>query len=186
MVKVVALGDSITYGFPYTPNFSWVNLVNQELGVPMINRGANGDSTAGMLSRFNRDVINNLPSHVIIMGGTNDACARVEAAKVYENIRHMTEMALEHCITPIIGIPIPCNYSKDEYFLGLYREEIREYASFNTINVIDFYAAFIESKARLVDLKLYSDIFHPNHAGYRVMADIALTVLKSCLQLSGR
>lgn len=178
MVKIVALGDSITYGFPYSPNSSWVNLVSQELDISMINKGINGDSTAGMLERFTRHVINNSPTHVIIMGGTNDACARVAEERVYKNICHMAELALEHSITPIFGIPIPCNCSNDERYLGLYREAMREYAVSNRINVLDFYLKFINSKGRVVDLKLYSDAFHPNEAGYRVMANTASTVLK--------
>lgn len=186
LVKIVALGDSITYGFPYSPNLSWVNLVSQELAVPVINKGINGDSTAGMLERFIRDVINNSPSHVIIMGGTNDACARVPEEKVYGHFCDMVELAFAHCIIPIIGIPIPCNYSNDEYFLGLYREEMREYAISNKLNMIDFYSEFVESKGRSVNGKLYSDALHPNEEGYRVMTNTALRVLKSCLRLNSK
>ncbi|MDF2874147.1 MAG: GDSL-like Lipase/Acylhydrolase family protein [Sporomusa sp.] len=178
MGTIVALGDSITYGFPYTPELSWVRLTGAELGITMLNKGVNGDSTAGMLARFNRDVIAYAPSHVIIMGGTNDACARVAAETVETQVRKMVELALQYQITPIIGLPVPCNYPPDEAYLDLYRQDMRDYAIAGKLTVIDFYAAF---KAAKDSLTLYADVLHPNEAGYRVMAAVASPVIKNIL-----
>ncbi|HWR42438.1 SGNH/GDSL hydrolase family protein [Sporomusa sp.] len=183
-MKIVAIGDSITYGFPYTPNLAWGNLASKELGISIINKGVNGDTSAGMLERFISDVISCSPSHVIIMGGTNDACAGVEAEEVYDHIRHMVELALQYGVTPIIGIPIPCNYSKDESILSLYRADMREYAMDNNIGMIDFYTAFMESESRQARTKLYADVLHPNEEGYRVMANVASTILTKLLTTS--
>ncbi|SMC74933.1 GDSL-type esterase/lipase family protein [Sporomusa malonica] len=177
-MKVVAIGDSITYGFPYTPDSAWGNLVNKELGIPIINKGVNGDTSAGMLARFSNDVVRCSPSHVIIMGGTNDACAGVAAEEVYDNISRMVDLAVQNGIIPIIGIPIPCNYSKDERILGLYRADMREYGMANNICMIDFYSAFMEAGGRQTKLELYADVLHPNEEGYRVMAKVALNLLK--------
>lgn len=178
MARIIALGDSITYGFPYTPASSWAGLAGAELGLAIVNKGLNGDSTAGMLARFTRDVIALAPSHVIILGGTNDACARVAAETVAAQVRQMAELALQQQITPLIGLPVPCNYPPDEAYLDLYRRDMRDYAADGGLAVIDFYAAFQAVADRRA---LYADGLHPNAAGYRVMAAAAVPVIKSIL-----
>ncbi|QDR81768.1 GDSL-type esterase/lipase family protein [Sporomusa termitida] len=178
MNTIVALGDSITYGYPYTPDMSWVRLTGAELGLTLLNKGVNGDSTAGMLARFKRDVIAHSPSHVIILGGTNDACARVAAEAVAAQVRQMAELALQYQITPLIGLPVPGNYPPDEAYLDLYRQDMRDYALACKLTVIDFYAAF---KASAAWRTLYADVLHPNAAGYRVMAAAAAPVINSML-----
>jgi lysophospholipase L1-like esterase len=72
-LKVVALGDSITQGYPFDMEASWVYILKMEKGLDIVNKGINGDTLEGMLERFERDVISLLPGMVIIMGGTNDA-----------------------------------------------------------------------------------------------------------------
>ncbi len=168
-MKIVAIGDSITYGFPYTPAQSWVHITGRKLGISFINQGINGDTTTGMLRRFTRDVIKLSPSHVIIMGGTNDAFAKVDESIVLNNIRQMTEQAIYGGVVPLIGLPVPCIYREDEYILGVYREDMRDYARANSITVIDFHAGFIKSLPML-----YDDAVHPNTAGYTIMADICI------------
>ncbi|MBP2636428.1 MAG: GDSL-like Lipase/Acylhydrolase family protein [Firmicutes bacterium] len=175
--KIVAIGDSITYGFPYLPTASWVQLTSETLGIPIINKGINGNTTGEMVARFERDVLRLLPSHVIIMGGTNDACGGMEAEVVAANICYMIEAAQQRAVTPIIGLPIPCNYQQDEYMLALYREDMREYALANQLPVIDFHAAFLRSGSRQSELTYYADVLHPNERGYQVMAAAAAKVL---------
>ena len=41
MGVIVALGDSLTYGYPYSPGSSWVGLAAKELGITIYNRGIN-------------------------------------------------------------------------------------------------------------------------------------------------
>lgn len=175
--EIIAIGDSITYGFPYFPSSSWVHLASQELGISIINKGVNGDTSSQMLERFEYDVIRFSPAHVIIMGGTNDACARVEAEEVNDNICSMAEMAEQNGITPIIGLPIPCNYPQDECILSLYREDMREYAAAKNLSVVDFYSAFLKANSRQPQGDFFADVLHPNEQGYRIMAEVAVKIL---------
>lgn len=177
MKKIVAIGDSITYGFPYSPTVSWVQLTSEARGIPIINKGINGNTTADMAARFERDVLRLMPSHVIIMGGTNDACAGMEAEAVAENICYMVNAAQQRGITPIIGLPIPCIYQQDEYMLGLYREDMREYAQTNGLSMIDFHAAFLRPGSRQPELTYYADGLHPNERGYQVMSFTVAEIL---------
>ncbi|KUK82705.1 MAG: putative phosphatase, partial [Pelotomaculum thermopropionicum] len=84
--KIVCLGDSITYGFPYGPEASWVRICSEKLGLKLVNRGINGNTTRQMLRRFIPDVVNLKPAFVIIMGGSNDAWVGAGLEKVEQNI----------------------------------------------------------------------------------------------------
>ena len=181
-IKIVALGDSLTFGFPYSPSYSWVHLVQESLCVPFYNKGINGDTTSDMLRRFGRDCLDNNPSHVIITGGTNDSCTPVAADKVLGNIAAMTEMAFKNGIIPIIGLPPPLVFSYDEKMLAPYREAMKDFAAEKSINTINFYQAFIDGNGS-VQTNLFEDGAHPNLAGYKAMAAIALYSLKELLNL---
>ncbi|MDD3365087.1 MAG: GDSL-type esterase/lipase family protein, partial [Syntrophomonas sp.] len=53
-IKVVCLGDSITWGFPHGTEYSWVRMLDDALSGEVINQGINGNTTSDMLDRFNR------------------------------------------------------------------------------------------------------------------------------------
>lgn len=171
-VKIVAIGDSITYGFPYMPTLSWVWLAAEELGITIINKGVNGDTTAGMIKRFSGDVLSQKPSHVVIMGGTNDAFAGREIEEVSDNIRFMIEMACNASVIPILGVPILCNFTAEEMLLVQYRMAMKKYAVSAGIEMIDFHQAMTDETGLKVGL--YVDGIHPNEAGYEVMAGVAV------------
>ena len=180
-IKIVAIGDSITYGYPYESAFSWFNMIPTQLNIKYINRGINGDTTDGMLSRFDRDVVRSEPSHVIIMGGTNDAYAGITADQVINNIRDMVVLALKNNIIPVIGLPIPCNDLAEEKLLGHYREEMHQFARDHNVEIIDFYKAMVEKNGIKIKPGLYYDDVHPNKDGYKVMAGVAAKIIVKVL-----
>lgn len=172
---IVALGDSITYGCPYTPHESWIYMTAAKLGLTILNKGINGDTTEGMLARFEPDVVKYSPSRVIIMGGTNDAYLEIELTQVMENLASMVKLAQYNGIRVILGLPIPSSDAAVESFLQDYRIGIRQYASQHSLSVLDFCSALSDNTE--VKRELYSDSAHPNRAGYRVMADVAIKSL---------
>lgn len=176
--KIVAIGDSITYGFPYSPEQSWLHLAAKELYFEHVNSGVNGDTTSGMLRRFDRDVLRHKPSRVIIMGGTNDAYESIEVNQVADNIRAMVRLATENGIIPIIGLPISCNDWYAETLLGEYREVIQQYVVNNAISYIDFYSAMLDESNAEIKSGLHCDGVHPSEAGYKVMTGVAIEVLQ--------
>lgn len=177
-ISIAAIGDSITYGFPYTPERSWFNLAAKQLNIEYVNRGINGDTTSGMLERFYRHVLQHKQSHVIIMGGTNDAYAGMAVDDVLSNMQTMVELAVDNNITPIIGLPIPCDDVDVERLLQQYREQMCQYAADNNIEVIHFHRAMVDDSSSKIKEELYYDGVHPNEDGYRVMAGIALEFLR--------
>jgi len=176
-IKVVGIGDSITYGYPYESEVSWLNLAAGRLHIDYINQGINGDTTDGMAKRFDHDVLRYTPSHVIIMGGTNDAYARLTADQVIDNIRDMVELAVQKGIIPVLGLPIPCNDFAEEILLRQYRDKMRQCAGDHHIEVIDFHKAMVDDSGVKIKAGLYCDDIHPSTAGYEIMASVATQFL---------
>lgn len=178
--KIVALGDSITYGFPYTNAESWFNIAAQKLGFDYLNQGINGDSTVWMYCRFQEDVLAHKPTHVIIMGGTNDAYCDELPTKVFANIKQLLLLAQTNGIVPILGIPIPCDDPYTEQLLEEYRLLLRHYAAEQAIPLLDFYAVMCDAHGQIPQ-GLHMDGVHPNVDGYLRMSQLAINELPTIL-----
>jgi acyl-CoA thioesterase-1 len=82
-LKLVCMGDSLTFGFKMTRKNSWPQIVGENLKIDVKNKGICGDTTAGMLSRFGREVVEEKPEYVLIMGGSNDLASQLPDAVIY-------------------------------------------------------------------------------------------------------
>lgn len=186
--KVVCLGDSITYGFPYGPRASWVEICAEKLALKMVNKGVNGDTTGQMRMRFNSDVVSFNPAYVIILGGTNDAWVGAGLAEVQENVRALVEDAFEMGICPVLGLPAPANIFRlagfppedvEEYTgdLDSFRNWMRQFADEQLLPVLDFYTPLLDPETGKADPAYFVDDGHPNMDGYRKLAGAAEQVL---------
>ena len=180
-MKIVALGDSITYGYPYLPEQSWFNMAAKKLNVAYINCGVNSDTTAGMLRSFEQAVAAENPSHVIIMGGTNDVYGAERPETIVANIEKLIRLVQQCDAAPILGIPIPCNDHHEEAILSLCRDGLKQLAAKMTIPSIDFHAALVDSSGMRIKEEYHIDGLHPNEAGYQLMGVIATEALTRLL-----
>ena len=57
MLDMVCLGDSIVYGYGVDYRNAWPYLASERLGLSIMNKGENGDTSAGMNARFMEDVV---------------------------------------------------------------------------------------------------------------------------------
>ncbi len=175
---IVCLGDSITYGFPFGPKASWVELSAKKLGLNMINMGANGDTTRAMRRRFKRDVTGLEPAYVIIMGGGNDAFMGYSLEQFAENIEAMAAEAQDNGICPVIGLPAPvCPGPFVTDYIGIagceldsYREWAEEFAADEKLPVLDFYRPLLDPETGEAAPEYYCDDVHPSIEGYQVLA----------------
>ncbi|PJI07281.1 MULTISPECIES: SGNH/GDSL hydrolase family protein [Clostridium] len=188
-MKLVCIGDSLTYGYGVPSNSSWVELLKSHLNLEIINKGMNGDTTSGILSRSYRDITQEKPSHVIIMAGTNDMLMNYPLKLIKDNIKFLITEAKENNIEPIVALQPPViaslakiywdaeiNYKEVNTNLLNYINWAKTFCSNNNITLIDFYDLFINKK----DIKnLYSDGIHPNVHGHKLMFEETAKLLKN-------
>ena len=168
-MKIVAIGDSITEGFPFSQQTSWVEHLARVLKLEILNRGICGDLTSGMLNRFPRDVLAFKATHTIILGGTNDAAAGYSISRVCSNYQAMVEISCQQGIVPLLGLPIPSLVSEEEKLLTEYRSWLRDYANKENIQVIDFYSPFATAVKEEQVARFFTDRVHPSLEGYNLM-----------------
>jgi len=78
---IICFGDSLTEGVGAEPGEDYPAALSRELGLPIINAGQRGDTTAEALARISDAVLNKNPRLVIVLLGGNDFCARWRARR---------------------------------------------------------------------------------------------------------
>jgi len=179
--RVIALGDSITYGYPFGQAMSWVEYASKDLKTPILNQGINGNSLGQMLKRIIVDVIDLQPKFCVVLGGSNDVYQgtdfKLMQASFEKILRHLDEAGIQ----PLIGLPIPIEDEAYEKILGKFRRWLKKIAKERSLKAIDFYSAFLDPKKKRPVPSYYEDGIHPSSKGYQAMAQAAVKVLRPLL-----
>lgn len=178
ITKLICLGDSITWGFPFGPEYSWVNLAAKALNINMINRGINGNTAGDLVNRFNNDVLAQYSSNVLIMVGTNDANMSLSLEKYSESITSMFETADANGISTLIALPVPSLDKWLEYTLEKYRYWLSEFTAARNIPMVNFAAGMTLANGNL-NPDCFIDDVHPSKTGYQAMASDFITFFRS-------
>jgi len=181
-LKLVCIGDSLTFGFELDASRRWTNLLSSDLNVEIVNSGINGDSTIGMLARFQDHAIAHNPSHVIITGGTVDLRFGLKDEQIISNLFTMTRHARFYNILPIIGIPPPCfnlnelNYLQEDYAecIRSFQNTLLNFCKENEIEWIDF-------SKHMTAAHVMDDGLHQNAEGHKIMMENAKEMLEQLL-----
>lgn len=164
-------------------------------GFEILNKGANGDTTAGILGRFSQDVLDQQPDMVFILTGTNDFIYRdATPEEAFSNMEFMAKLcegsgaegAKADCIyiTPIpvdagkaefmwlagCGISYPAVNRDIDMLSELIRNSGRPYVDLNRL-----YPEFVAEKGD-PDLA-YMDGIHPMPDGYTFIAKQVLNFM---------
>lgn len=170
-LRVVCLGDSITWGFPHGPEYSWVHMLSQKMDGEFINQGINGNTTTDMLRRFDRCVLRYKPTHVVIMGGINDIFWSDSFDRITTNLQTMVRLAQKQGIKVILGTPTAVDQPSIQRLGERIRNWVKGFARENGVPVIDFGAAFLDSSGKVKEELLLADGAHPSRAGYQALFD---------------
>ncbi|HWQ88598.1 MAG TPA: GDSL-type esterase/lipase family protein [Desulfitobacteriaceae bacterium] len=173
--KIVALGDSQTYGYPPGPDYSWTKRLEYLLNVPVVNKGRVGQTSYDLLQRFESDVVAESPGRVIIFAGTGDAIRSISLQEFQENIQFLVGKARSNNITPVLALPL--YYPKGQTMIRNMREWEQSYAQTEGIVLLDFASVLYNANGRFL-YGLSADGTNPSVRGYEVMGDYAATVLK--------
>lgn len=183
-MKILCIGDSLTFGYGVPRKDCWLTLAQKELGVEIVNRGIPGDTTAGMLARYGREAEAHRPALVSIMGGLNDIFFGGDDRPARANIAAMVHQTRARNSLPLLCTPVPIivGSAKKEWaalvdFFAAqetgreYVAWLRQFAGTFTIPFLDFWAYFEnEIRDKGGDAGLYGDGLHPNRQGQAVMA----------------
>jgi acyl-CoA thioesterase-1 len=195
-MKIVCLGDSLTYGYGIKRSEVWCSKLEEKLNATVVNKGINGDTTAGMLARFERDVLTEKPDILLFIGGTNDIflSGNIDLAK--NNIAAIVQQSLSVGILPIIGSPTPIHdelvdgkwklYMENTNIVDILKEYhawISLYANTYDVKLIDFYMEFSSDDIIQDKLKYYIDGIHLTEKGNSLIADIIYKKLEELIQI---
>lgn len=106
-------GDSITHGggrMSYGPNdleYSYGHYLNFDT----INLGDSGNTSHGMVERFDRDVLPFHLKYLLILGGSNSLRGGVPAEEVIRDLQEIQQKCRDHNIVPILLTLPPINPS---------------------------------------------------------------------------
>jgi len=210
---IVAIGDSITQadthwmvqGHKNTIQGGWVtrlgNFLEEDFPdeYEVVNRGINGDTALGVLSRLDRDVILLQPDIVIIGIGTNDIFGNLSAVPnstpdSYQTVmtRIFNKLQLNLPDTPVFVMGMTTVLRKYVHlrsgnFLSP-QEDIQ--TIFNDYNNVlkklaqDFEFFYVDLPSQWPEdveasWRFYADGIHPNNAGYDLMTEILYDTLRS-------
>lgn len=161
---ILALGDSLTYGYGASPAESYPAQLQKLTGWEIINGGISGDTSAQALSRLPA-LLQRKPKLVIISIGGNDFLRKLPETETRANIAEIIESVQKENIPAVlVGVP---HLSVGALFghlsdHPLYQELAEQY------KIPLFEGAWSEI---LSDEKLKSDQIHANAAGYKVFAE---------------
>ncbi len=192
-LKIVCIGDSLTYGYRVRRSKTWINLSEKELKINIENKGISGDTTGGMLARFREDVISKKPKIVFIMGGSNDIITGADLGVPQSNIMAMVHQARGNMITPILGLPTKidvdevieewssfADYKKISEQIDKYNNWLKRFSKAFEIDYIDF-NSFIKGLSEKEIHSIYLDGLHFNDKGHELMEKIFIEKIKTYL-----
>lgn len=169
--NIVAFGDSLTEGVGATPGNDYVSVLSRSLGVPIINVGRAGDTTASALSRLDQDVLENDPKVVILLLGGNDMLARIPKETAFQNLKIIVKKIKERG-SAVILVGINGGIFGRGYG-GEYERLAREENLWFVPNVLNDILSDDES--------MY-DRVHPNDTGHAIMAERIQPILEELVR----
>jgi acyl-CoA thioesterase I len=170
VVRVVALGDSLTAGLGLDvteayPSLLEARLRDAGLRAEVVNAGVSGDTSAGGLRRVDWSLDGRV--HVLIVAlGANDALRGLPVAEMTRNLGGIIARAqARHVAVVLAGMEAPPNLGPA--YAAAFRRAYRDLAAEYTVPLLPF---LLEGVAGIPSLN-QADGIHPNAAGARKVAD---------------
>lgn len=163
--RVLAFGDSVTYGTGAGPGEDWPTLLAQRTGWQIANAGIPGDTAEAAKTRLPAALGEHAPALVIIELGGNDFLRRRSDKAVKEDLRQMIEMVRRAGAQAVL-VAVP-----EFSLLGVVARRpsdspiYRELGQEEQVPVIEDVFSDILGRPELC-----ADQIHPNAQGYQVMA----------------
>lgn len=168
---IIAFGDSLVSGFNISAGDTFPAILSEDIDYDVINKGAEGDTTATALARVRDDVSNLKPDIVIILLGGNDFLSgNFTRIQTFNNLKSIVEILQEENISIILlevdnGL-FPFNVVADYDLLA---------RDTDVLYMPNALSGILGSFSNTVDF------VHPNEKGHRIIADRTLPFLLQAL-----
>ena len=172
-VTVVAFGDSLTSGVGTTGDNDYVSVLSNRTGVPIINAGRSGDTTASALARIGNAVLSRDADIVIVLLGGNDLLQGVPVQQRVANITSIVQqIRADGAAVILVGV---ASGSLDPFEGAL--------PGIATQTSSTLVPAILDGIIGVPGLM--ADLIHPNNAGHAIMADRIEPSLRAALTTVG-
>lgn len=161
--KVLAFGDSLTFGIGVPPEDSYPARLQAQIQRTVINGGVAGELSAEGLKRLPIWLDENEPSLLILCHGANDLLRSLSEEKAAANLKAMVKMARDRGIDVLL-ISVPK--------FGVMRTPPKFYEAIGREFDIPVENYALEQIVR--HKEYHSDSVHPNAKGYKLIADSLL------------
>jgi len=180
--KIMTFGDSLTLGTqsPSSQNPTgkptpYGRFLRELLGdaAEVLIQGVNGELTAEMVMRLNRDVISQRPDYAVILGGTNDLGWGGHPQEVMRNLATIYERVRSAGIQPV-AVTVPSIRGFDRLIppRQVLNRLIIEYCQTKQQHFVDLFAATAEPETLRLAEPYSNDGLHLTTEGYRLLAEL--------------
>jgi len=183
VIRVVALGDSLTAGLGLAPEEAYPNLLQARLrdrgwSVDVINAGVSGDTSAGGLRRLDWSLDPSTRVLIVALGG-NDGLRGLPPSALQSNLAAIIEQAQARRVTVILaGMEAPPNLGRAHS--TAFRQVYRDLAGQYHVALLPF---LLDGVAGVASLN-QADGIHPNAAGARKVADNLWPLVEAAVRRS--
>jgi len=154
----IAFGDSLTQGFGAAEGHDYPTVLEKKLGIPILNEGVGGDTSAEGLLRLPA-VVGKNPRVVLLCFGGNDSLQSLPMSETFSHIGTMIDELQRHgSFVVLIGIRSASVFDKYE---ARFKRLAKEKKVFYIPNMLE---------GLLNEPKWMSDMVHPNDEGYERIA----------------
>ncbi|MBI1385328.1 MAG: arylesterase [Rhizobiales bacterium] len=185
VVRIIALGDSLTAGYLLGPDESFPAELERRLAaeghaVRIVNAGVSGDTAGAGLQRFEWAVPDDADALIVELGA-NDALRGLPVAQTRRDLSRILEKAAERGLPVLLaGMEAPAGLGEE--YANEFRSMYPDLATrFGTL----LYPFFLEAVALDRSLNL-DDGIHPNAEGIRRIVTDILPVVKELIELARR
>lgn len=196
-LKVIALGDSLIYGFGDFVGGGWVERLRREWMSPqgaghvLYNLGVRGDRTEQVAVRLEQEfncrgeLRNSLPDLILLSVGVNDS-ARLgkptgrlftDLESFRQHTEHLLDVAQNLCPVLFIGMT-PVDENKMPFMNCLYYNHLDQYrykeatlqaCRGRNIPYLDIFDLWLSRGTNWINSQLGEDGLHPNVSGYQAL-----------------
>ncbi len=181
-VIMVALGDSLTYGWMVDKGY--LDFLGEMIGeefpdarFSLINCGMPAGTARDGLHRLQRDVLYRNPDCVFVQFGLNDAFSGYTPEEFRSNIEIIIKEIRENTASEIVLVTSVClENRKDNKHVKKYYDQLEELADLHRLplaKVHVYWEGRISEGSRFDDL-VQADRVHPVSEGYRFMAEAVM------------